>query len=424
MTSRELPLSSQINTLGTSLKILSISATFPSIADPSRGLFVKERLKALSELPGVELRVISPTPWFPPIKYFSAWYRWSQYPAHEMLDGLSVNNSRYFLPPKIGGYFHPQLIDLAVSRQVDQVRKDFPFDLIDAHWVYPAGAWAAKLAQRYDVPVVMTGRGEDMAKFPDLPLVGSKIRWALDQADGCIGVSNEIANLMIKHGATSDQTCTIPNGIDIEKFHPIDREQCRVKCELPADRRILLSVGDRLELKGFHLVVEAISTVREKFPDVMYVIVGGPGRHGRDHTDHIESQIKKFNLESHIRMVGPKPHHELIQWYNAADLYVMMSSREGSPNVLLESLACGTPAVGMAVGGICDELADNRVGRLIEYRTAAAAAEAIINEFCEPKNRQEVATVMRDRTWQETAKKVHEFFKRVVSNHDAHANKN
>ena len=344
---------------------------------------------------------------------FPSWHRFSQYPQQEVVDGLFVNNSRYFLPPKVGGYFHPQLIDLALASKVDRIREKFEFDLIDAHWVYPSGAWAGKLGKRYDVPVVMTGRGEDMARFPQLPLVGNKIRWALKQANGCIGVSEEIAQLMIENGAPADRVCTIANGVDATKFYPKDQTECRNACGLPLDRPTLLSVGDRLELKGFHLIAEAVATIKKRFQDVLYVIVGGPGRHGRDFTDEIKAKISHFKLHDHVQLSGKQPHDKLVDWYNSADAYVMMSSREGSPNVLLEAMACGTPAIGTAVGGICDELADPRMGRLIQERTPAAAVEAIESEFANPKIRSEVAAAMKHRTWDATAKRVHEFFERV-----------
>ena len=61
-----------------------------------------------------------------------------------------------------------------VGRCLAELRNRFDFDVIDAHWVYPAGALAARLGEVFRVPVVMTGRGEDMEKFPDLPLVGKK----------------------------------------------------------------------------------------------------------------------------------------------------------------------------------------------------------------------------------------------------------
>ena len=346
---------------------------------------------------------------------FKKWYRWSQYPCQEKIAGLTVDNPRYALPPKIGGYFHSQLIDFTAARRIDNIRKEFPFDLIDAHWAYPAGVWAVKLGQRYDVPVVITGRGEDMARFPQLPIVGDKIRWALKKSSGCIGVSQEISSLMIKNGANARQTRTIANGIDIGKFHPKNAESSRQACGLPADRQIILSVGDRLELKGFHLIVQAMATVRKTFPRAMYVILGGRGRHGRDYTRKINEYVNKFNLHDHVRMVGPKPHDELIDWYNAADLYAMMSSREGSPNVLLEALACGTPAIGTAVGGICDELSSERVGRLVPKRSADAAATAIIQELKQPKCRSDVAAVMQSRTWHDTASCIGKFFQDVIS---------
>lgn len=398
------------------MKILSISLTFPSSADPSRGVFVKERLHALSMIPGVDLRVVSPTPWFPPIKWFPKWYNWSQYPRKESIATLPVERPRYVLPPKVGGYAHPQLIDLAVKKKLDRIRDEWKFDVIDAHWAYPAGAWAAKLGRRYGVPVIITGRGEDMVKFPSLPIVGNKIRWALKNSSRCIGVSREISELMKRNGAEASTVHTIPNGIDGNKFFLKDQLSCRTACSLPAERRILLSVGDRLELKGFHLIVDAIAIMREKIPDILYVIVGGPGRFGRDFTPQIQSRIDEQGLSDHVRLAGPQPHQELVNWYNSADLYVMMSSREGSPNVLLESLACGTPAVGTAVGGIKDELSNETFGRLIGERSAESAAAAILSELAEPRSRSSIAEAMKERTWEATAAQVHRLLKQVLSN--------
>src|SRR5690606_35174300 len=85
------------------LRVLVLSATFPSGADPFRGVFVKERARALAGVPGFEVRVVAPVPWFPPLKRFPRWYRLSQYARHEVIDGLPVDRPRYPLVPKIGG---------------------------------------------------------------------------------------------------------------------------------------------------------------------------------------------------------------------------------------------------------------------------------------------------------------------------------
>ena len=396
------------------MKVLAISATFPSVADPSRGVFVKERLKALAAIEGIDVRVLSPTPWFPPMKRFERWYRWSQYPHQETFEGLPVDNPRYILPPKLGGYFHPQLMHKAIVKKVDRIRDEFPFDLIDAHYVYPAGALAAMLGQRYDVPFVATGRGEDMERFPDLPLVGNKIRWTLRHAAQCIGVSRQIADAMVHNGAQLTRTHVIPNGIEPSKFHPKSQKECRQLLDLPTDRKIILSVGDRLELKGFHLMVQAMPLVLKHNPDAIYVIVGGPGRFGRDHTPVIQSLIDEHQLHDRIKLAGPQPHDRLIDWYNAADLYATLSSREGSPNVLLEALACGTPAIGTAVGGIQDELRDDELGMLIPERSAQAIGQMANQALQRDWNRPAIAEKLKERTWEATAHRVAEVLQEAV----------
>jgi len=396
------------------MNVLAISATFPSVADPSRGVFVKERLKALAQIPGVNVRVLSPTPWFPPIKYFSKWYRWSQYPKHEVFEGLTVDNPRYLLPPKIGGYFHPQLMRAAIISAVDKIRQEFPFDVLDAHYVYPAGVLAVMLGERYHVPVVMTGRGEDMERFPALPLVGEKIRWSLRCAQQCVGVSRQIADSMIANGAEGQRVHVIPNGIDTSKFHPKPQEMCRQQLGLPLDRRIILSVGDLLELKGFHLLVETMPSVLRKIPDALYVVVGGPGRFGRDYTRVIQSRIDHLGLGERILLAGARPHEELIDWYNSANVFAMMSSREGSPNALLEALACGTPAVGTDVGGIRDELEDPLFGELIPERTIDAASQAMTRTLGKQWDRESIHGRMIKRNWTATAQRISEVLQTAV----------
>jgi glycosyltransferase involved in cell wall biosynthesis len=67
----------------------------------------------------------------------------------------------------------------------------------------------------------------------------------------------------------------------------------------------------------------------------------------------------------------------MIDWYNAADVLVLASAREGWANVLLESLACGTPVVATRVGGSPEVVTDERVGRLVESRDGSSIAESV-----------------------------------------------
>ena len=256
-------------------RVLVLASTFPSSIQPIHGVFVKERVKAVAALGEFDLRVMSPTPWFPPLKMFKRWYPLSQIPASETVDGLQVTRPRYLLLPKIGGYYHTQLMKWGIGRSVARLREEFPFDLIDAHFVYPDGVVGAMLGELYNVPVVMTARGEDMIRFPELPVIGNAIRWGLKRASQLVGLSEELAQKMFENGADPARVRVISNGVDTAKFRPVPRDEARQRMGLPLDRKIIIGVGYLLERKGFHLAVEALRTVRERHPDAMLVIVGG-----------------------------------------------------------------------------------------------------------------------------------------------------
>ena len=384
-------------------RILVVSGAFPSSTDPSRGIFVHQRVRALSEMPGIDVRVIAPTPWAPPIESVPKWRNFSRLPRSEVFKGLAIERPRYFLPPKVGGYFHPQFMYPTLLKAARKLHQEFPFDLIDAHFVYATGVAATKVAKRLGVPICLTGRGEDMIRFPSMPFKGKSIRWALNNADAFVGVSEQISQAMVTHGAKPDRVTTIANGVDIQQFAPQSQIECRESLGLPTDRKILITVGDRLELKGFHVIVEALPEVLKTHPDAMYVCVGGPGRHRRDYTSQIQSRIDALGLGDRVLLAGPQDHSELPCWYNAADLYVLASSREGSPNALLEALSCGTPAVATRVGGAPDELEPTGFGLVMAERSPQAAAKTISEALTKNWDRQAIRRALENRSWNRIA---------------------
>ncbi|MFH1922688.1 MAG: glycosyltransferase, partial [Planctomycetota bacterium] len=239
-------------------RVLVVSASFPSTGNPIPGVFVKERVRFVSQLPGVQARVISPVPFFPPIKYFKRWYPWSQMPRADVIDGLQVERPRYFMPPKFGGYVESTLMYPAARQAARRLRREFDFDLIDAHFVYASGVVAFQLGRLFRKPVVITCRGEDILRFPDLPVIGNRIRAALQGATRLVALSKEIADALERQGADPSKVTVIPNGVDADKFQPMSAQRARQELGLPQERPIVVSVGYRIERKGFHVLVDAI----------------------------------------------------------------------------------------------------------------------------------------------------------------------
>jgi glycosyltransferase involved in cell wall biosynthesis len=379
-------------------------------------VFVKERMRFVAQLPNIELRIVSPLPYFPPWRRFKRWYPLSQIARREDVDGLPVVRPRYILPPKIGGYIHPGLMYPFVKRTATKLRREFDFDLIDAHFVYPDGVVATMLGRLYDKPVVITGRGEEIERFPRLPLIGKQIRAAVAQATQLVALSNPIRQALIDQGADPSKITVIPNGVDCERFHPSDQAAARRQLGLPADRPIVLAVGYLLEMKGFHLLVEAIAHIRAHFPDVLAVIVGGKARWGLDYEHEIRRQVSALGLEANVRLTGAQPPEDLPHWYSAADVLAILSSREGSPNVLMEALACGLPAVATPVGGIPEILSNPALGTLLPERSASAAAAGITAALSRTWHRAQIRDwVVQHRSWTETARQVERVFDRALA---------
>ncbi|MEO2030452.1 MAG: glycosyltransferase [Planctomycetaceae bacterium] len=399
-----------------SRSVLVLSSTFPSCADRNYGVFVKERLRAVADLDGHELRVVAPTPYFPPLPVSTRWSHWSRFPRAEFVDGLDVRRPRYFLPPKIGGYIQPALMYRSARRAVERLRSEgFDFDLVDSHFVFPNGVVGAMLAEKYHKPLVITGRGEDILRFPGLPMMGRSIRWAVQRASQFIALSEEIAEAFERQGAPTNRITVIPNGVDIEKFRPIPKREARLRLDLPPDRPIIVSVGNRQERKGFHLLVDAIPKIQQAHPDMLLVIAGGAAPYGNDYTPEIQRRIAEHGLQDHVRLLGGVAHEDLLYCYSAADVFALLSSREGSPNVLMEALACGTPAVATPVGGIPQTLAEPHLGIVLQERSVAAAADGLITALGRDWDTVAIRRTMESRSWQQTAESVAAVFERALS---------
>jgi glycosyltransferase involved in cell wall biosynthesis len=130
-------------------------------------------------------------------------------------------------------------------------------------------------------------------------------------------------------------------------------------------------------VKGLDVLVAACSALRDRHQDFRVHLVGdGPLRAS------LEAEVASRKLGEHVKFVGSKHHKELGDWYRAADLTLLPSRSEGLPNVLRESLACGTPFVASRVGGI-DEIAEGGAGMLVRPEQPEQLADAIVRALRE-----------------------------------------
>ncbi len=225
-----------------------------------------------------------------------------------------------------------------------------------------------------------------------------------------ISVCQAFKDEMIRLGVPQDKISVIPNGVDPDKFYPISKADARKRLDLPMDKTILLSVGSLISIKGFDLLIRSLRILFDEFHQQnLYLVIVGEGRLKRD----LERLTSSLKLEENVYLAGGVPHRELNYWYNAVDLFCLASSREGWPNVLMESLACGTPVVGTAVWGIPEIIQSEEIGFLVN-RSERKLAEGIYDALKRPWRPDAIIQYARENTWNRVALSVHQVFESVL----------
>lgn len=392
------------------MKVLVLTQLFPNKKQPSLGIFIKERIKEVTEL--CDLKVVAPVPWFPPLKIFKRWYRFSQIPYHENTEGLEVFHPRFFIIPKIGRSFYGILYFLSVFPYILRLRKGFDFDILDVHWAYPDGFAGVLLGKLLKKPVAVTVRGTDIELFTRYFLLNTLIARTLKHADLVIAVSGALKKKILELGIPKEKVKVIPNGVDTKKFRPIDKTKSRVELELPIEKTIILSVGNLVELKGFHYLINAISEIKKGELNNIFLVIVGEGRFKFE----LEKQIVKLGLDLTVRLESFKPHEELPKWYSAADLFCLASEREGWPNVILEALACGRPIVATNVGGIPEIIRSQDYGILVKDQDPMELAEAIKRALEKDWDCKKLIEYAQENTWAKCANRISQQFEEVIDN--------
>ncbi|MEI7866970.1 MAG: glycosyltransferase family 4 protein [Candidatus Methylumidiphilus sp.] len=388
------------------IRILLFSSLYPSSERPIHGIFVETRLRHLLASGDVEVCVVAPVPWFPcSNSFFGEWARFAKTSLHETLNNISVFHPRYFLPPKVGMNIAPFLMSAFCLPTIRRIQRDFDFDIIDAHYYYPDGVAAALLARILGKPLLVTARGTDLNLIPKYPIPRRLIRWTADQASASIGVCQALMKRLEALGADPNKMHVFRNGVDLKLFYPINQLIARSRLGLTSGRW-LISIGWLTERKGHAIAINALVHL----PGVNLAIIGDG-----ELRIHLENLALQLGVAGRVRFVGLLPQSALPYWYCAADATVLCSSREGWANVLLESMACGTPVVATALWGTPEIVQNEIAGRLMFERSPASLVQCVGDLFLNYPDRNLVRAYAEKFSWESTTRKQIALFRKVMA---------
>lgn len=226
-----------------------------------------------------------------------------------------------------------------------------------------AGRLAGKLAR---VPRIVSGiRVAERRSRWHLPVD----RYTNCLVDGNVCVSQAVAEFSYHAGLSRHKTLVIGNGVEfgpIAAAMPLDRESLG----LPADARVLLSVGRLDHQKGYHYLIDAMPALVREFENVHLLLVGeGPAR------EELASRIVENQLQKRVHLLGWRD--DIPRLLKTAEVFVSSSLWEGLPNAVLEAMAAGLPIVATSVEGSSELLTDGQTGRLVAPRSSSDLQEAL-----------------------------------------------
>ncbi|MCS3918542.1 glycosyltransferase family 4 protein [Fervidibacter sacchari] len=376
--------------------LVCASHLFPNYKNPNAGSFVVEQLRHLQRY--CEITVLVPHPWVPPVvgRLSKKWRQYAQLPDEETVAGIKVLHPRRLVIPKVNSWAWMTVsVTLSYWHFLSRSHRftDSPFHRfthIEGHFVLPDGFATAFLGRQFGKPSIIHVHGTDVHTIPQQSaLLKFLTVWALRHADAIRAVSSDLAERAIKlmdaetrrSGETekAKKVWVIPNGVDLNKFRVMARQEARQQLGLDEDKRYLLYVGRLVAVKGLDLLLDAFAQLTQKWRDVELLLVGDGTERGA-----LKHQATALGIRDKVHFVGAQPHERIVLWMNAGDVFCLPSHKEGLPTVLLEALACGTPIVATSVGGIPEIVAEGQVGRLVRSRDPKEMA-ACIEEVLETR---------------------------------------
>ncbi|WP_198372231.1 glycosyltransferase [Roseomonas rosulenta] len=388
------------------LRLLTLTTLYPNARQPNHGVFVENRLRHLVASGAAQSEVVAPVPWFPAASsIFGEWSRYAGVPAREQRHGLTVHHPRYLALPRLGMLSGPWMLHRAARAAVLGLLRDGRrFDAIDAHYLYPDGVAALWLAREFGLPLVVTARGSDTSLLPRYRLPRRLIGEVIAGADALIAVSQGLREGLVDLGADPARVTVLRNGVDLETFRP-PADRAALRAELGLEGPVLLSVGLLIARKGHDQIIAALPDL----PGCTLLVAGeGPERAALD------ALARRLGVADRVRLLGPQPHAALARLYGAADALVLASLREGWANVLLEAMACGTPALAGPAWGSAEAICTPEAGLVLDGVTPGAIAAGVRRLLAEPPDRAATRRHAEGFGWGPTTEGQLTLFRRVL----------
>ncbi len=349
------------------LRVLVLSHMFPHPDQSLLGCFVAEQVAALRDLGGIDARVLSGRPYWmnqnrAPLLLWSLnrnYYkfhdscRWVEY------GGVPVK----FVPYRIltSRWSHGWTYRQSLLRGIEEIQKDFSFQIVHAHTAYLDGTAGLAIARKFGVPLIITEHTGPFSNLLSSRITRSLVTRSLRGASRVIAVSSALQRDIspVMEPGDMGKMLVVPNGTDLRAFH------LSGKWDPDPDHPRLVFVGAFVESKNLALLLEAFSRVARQIPGATLRLIGGA--QSLEEEGQLTDHIVRLELQDKVSLQGHTVREEVARILREeCDLLVLPSKIETFGCVLTEAMACGKPVVATRSGGPEDIITEDFLARIMQ----------------------------------------------------------
>jgi teichuronic acid biosynthesis glycosyltransferase TuaC len=351
------------------MNVCIVAEYYPRRRDPASGVWAHEQALAAREA-GADVRVLALERPLPPMRTLKSPSALAgslrgiaTQPRREKRDGLAVQYVRFLAPPRERSYDSwGGWARRALERALARLERDWPIDVIHAHYAVPAGTAVRAWAAAHDKPLVVSVHGSDVyAQLLATPKGRGEVATVLGAADLVLCNSRETARRAVSLGGSDERTRVVHLG-------------ARVPAELPqkhARPTVATLAADLVARKRHEDVLRALSD--ERLREVEWVVFGeGSVR------SQLERLARELDVADRIRWTGRLAHEEALRELARCHVMALPSVDEAFGVAYVEALACGVPVIAAQGEGGPEEIAELVDGvMLVPARDPRALADAL-----------------------------------------------
>jgi glycosyltransferase involved in cell wall biosynthesis len=249
---------------------------------------------------------------------------------------------------------------------------------------YKSNLFGLLLQRRWPMRMVTTVHGW-VERTWRTPIYYATDRITLPRYERVLCVSEDLRSRCLQFGVPEERCLLVDNAIDASQYtRTLTVDDAKRAIGVPADRILIGAAGRLSDEKGFDVLIRAVNRLLADGMDLELHIAG----EGKQYAE-LQALIRRLGRSDRIRLLGYQS--DILPFYQALDLFVLSSLREGLPNVLLEAMASGVPVVATRVAGIPRLVEDGRSGLLIEPGPPEALSVSIARLSNDPDLRHALA---------------------------------